>query len=228
MSTTTKRPPYPLQWPDGWPRTKSPDKPKFIEGHFARVRDSIIRQLQRKGGSHIVITSNLPTRADGLPYANARCDEPAVAVYWVEKGQERVIACDRWRTVGYNLRAIDLTINAMRGVDRWGSATMVEKVFAGFAALPAGSGEEHAPPPPASPVVRSWREVFDVPGVFSEHMKSAELLAFVKLRYRERIKDAHPDKGGDHAVAAELNAALAEAERELRTMLIRLTPTRIR
>src|SRR5574338_391053 len=204
MSTTIKRSPYPLQWPDGWPRTKWTERPKFIEGHFARVRDSIIRQLQRKGGSHIVITSNLPTRADGLPYANARCDEPGVAVYWVEKRQERVMACDRWRTVGYNLRAIDLTINAMRGVDRWGSATMVERVFAGFAALPAGSGDGHVPPPPAAPTVRPWREVFEVLGVFSDHVPAPELLAFVKLRHRERVKHAPPAKGGSHEAAADL------------------------
>lgn len=214
MSTTTKRSPYPLQWPDGWPRTKWTERPKFIEGHFAMVRDSIVRQLKRKGGSHIVITSNLPTRADGLPYANARCDEPAVAVYWVEKGQERVIACDRWRTVGYNLRAIDKTIEAIRGVDRWGTGTMVEKVFAGFAALPAGSGDEHVPPASA-PTVRPWREVFDIPGVFIDHMAKPELFALVKLRHRERIVLAHPDKGGDPAIAAELNAALDAAERDL-------------
>lgn len=215
MSTTTKRSSYPLQWPENWPRTKFRERPKFLEGHFARVRDSIIRQLQRKGGSHIVITSDLPTRADGLPYANARCDEAGVAVYWVEKGQERVIACDRWRTVGFNMRAIDLTINAMRGVDRWGTSTMVEKVFAGFAALPPGTGDEHVPPPPAAPTVRPWREVFDIPGVFIDHMAKPELFALIKRRHRERIAEAHPDKGGDPAIAAELNAALDAAERDL-------------
>jgi hypothetical protein len=30
------------------------------------------------------------------------------------------------------------------------------------------------------------------------------------------IKEAHPDVGGSHELAAELNAALAEAEQELK------------
>jgi len=40
-------------------------------------------------------------------------------------------------------------------------------------------------------------------------------LATVKTRHRDLIKKAHPDAGGSHEIAAELNAATAEAEREL-------------
>lgn len=210
----SKRSSFPLQWPEGWKRTNNRFKPKFIEGHFAVVRDSIIKQLNRMGGTHVVITSDLPTRGDGLPYANARCENPAVAVYWVKDGREHVIACDRWRTIGYNLRAIDMTLEAMRGIERWGSSKMVEQAFAGFAALPAGSSSERVPPP--APTVRPWRQVFEVSAI-ANHMSNSDLLFLVKHRHRERIKLVHPDKGGDNNVAAELNAALAEAERELRT-----------
>lgn len=37
------------------------------------------------------------------------------------------------------------------------------------------------------------------------------------LQWPEGWKEVHPDKGGDNNAAAELNAALAEAERELST-----------
>ena len=144
------RSPYPLQWPEGWKRTvnrqgrgTSPGQAKF-EGQFARDRDSVIRQLKRRG-SNIVITSDLPTRNDGVPYADAFARDPGIAVYWVEKGHERVIACDRWKTHALNMRAIDLSLEALRGLDRWGASEMVERAFAGFAALPAGSGEEFIP-----------------------------------------------------------------------------------
>ncbi len=212
--SVTKRPSFPLQWPEGWKREVNRSRPKFIEGHFAIVRDSVVRQLERMGGRHVVITSDLPTRADGLPYANARCEDPGIAVYWVKRGHEHVIACDRWRTIGYNLRSIDMTLAAMRGIDRWGSATMVEKAFAGFAALPPGSTAEYLPPAPA-PAVRPWRAVFDIATNLSDVLTKADLLALVKSRHRSMITVHHPDKGGDAAIAAELNAALAEAEREL-------------
>lgn len=202
------RSPYPLQWPDGWKRTTWRETPRF-QGQFARDRDSVIHQLKRMGCSNIVVTSDLPTRNDGLPYANATCTDPGIAVWWVKKGREQVIACDRWRTVSFNMRAIDLSIEAMRGIDRWGTSNMVERAFAGFAALPPGS-DGTLPPQPAK---RSWREVLGVPAVAG--LTNTDLLAIAKARHREAIKLAHPDAGGDVAVAAELNAALAEAESEL-------------
>lgn len=203
-----KREPYPLQWPDGWRRTTSRGVPRFT-GAFARDRDSVIHQLKMRRGSHIVVTSDLPTRNDGLPYANATCQDPGIAVYWIERGKEQVIACDRWRTVGQNMRAIDLSIEALRGLDRWGATEMVERAFAGFAALPPGSSTE-----PPQPVKRTWREVLEM--YFAcDSLALDEQLAVAKARHRRLIKEHHPDRGGDHARAAELNAALAEAEREL-------------
>ena len=98
---------YPLQWPPGWPRTRNrPKRPAFI-AQFARDRDHVIHQLRKRGSARIVITSDLPVRNDGLPYANASCSDPGIAVWWVEKGRERVMACDRWPSVAFNLRALD-------------------------------------------------------------------------------------------------------------------------
>src|SRR4051812_44885444 len=106
--------PYPLQWPAGWPRADVRHgrgtlsyQAKF-DTAFTRDRDSVIRQLKKRG-TNIVITSNLPTRGDGLPYEGNYGGDPGIAVYWVEKSTERVIACDRWKTPALNLRAIEMT-----------------------------------------------------------------------------------------------------------------------
>lgn len=212
-----KRDPYPLQWPSDWKRVAFRELPRF-KARFAQDRDSVIHQLKRMGGSHVVITSDLPTRNDGLPYANATCSDPGVAVYWVKRGRESVIACDRWRHVTYNLRAIDMTLEALRGIDRWGASTMVEKAFAGFAALPPPSGPEVVPPQPAK---RSWRDVLGsaingAPMMPWPDLGPDELLAVAKSRHRKLIVLAHPDAGGSQDLAAELNAAMAEAEQELK------------
>lgn len=208
----SKRLPYPLQWPAGWKRTDNwrRHKPRFVS-RFAQDRDSVLRQLKLRRGSHIVITSDLPVRNDGLPYANSNCSDPGIAVYWVEKGHEHVIACDRWRTVSDNLRAIEMSLDALRALDRWGASETVEKAFAGFAALPPGDGTHT---PPASPSKRPWRSVFSIEGVFAQ-LGHADLLAVVRSRYRMRMQTAHPDAGGSHELAAELNGALEEAELEL-------------
>jgi len=87
---------------------------------------------------------------------------------------------------------------------------MVERAFAGFAALPSGP-EAEAVSPSAK---KHWREVLSMLG-HVELLSSAEQRAIAKIRHREAIKLAHPDAGGTHEMAAEINAALAEAEEEL-------------
>jgi len=47
------------------------------------------------------------------------------------------LACDRWDKVQDNIYAIAMTIEPLRGIERWGSGSMVEQAFTGFFALPA-------------------------------------------------------------------------------------------
>lgn len=166
--------------------------------------------------THVVITSDLPTMENGQPIASGRCEDPGIAVYWIKNNHEHVIACDHWRSIGLNLRAIELTIKAMRGIDRWGSATMVDKVFSGFsAALPPGGTpkEPSSSPEPKKP--RHWRKVFNISSAFERSLPPDELLGYVKFKHRDLIKTAHPDAGGSTEHAAELNAALDEATKDL-------------
>lgn len=44
---------------------------------------------------------------------------------------------------------------------------------------------------------------------------SRPTLADVKAAYRQRMLDAHPDRGGTHEGALALNAAMEQARREL-------------
>lgn len=209
-----KRSSYPLQWPEGWKRHVNRGMPPFSANNFGKIRDSILRRL-RKRGTYAVITSDLPVRNDGQPYADARCQDPGVAVWWVEKGKEMVIACDRWKSLSHNLSAILRTLEAMDGIQRWGADSMVDRAFAGFAALPPPGATSDGTDEVMPAAMPNWREVFNFPGAF-ESLSASDKLAFVKLRYRERISQAHPDRGGDDInQAVILNAAMEAAEKEL-------------
>lgn len=222
---SSKREPFPLQWPDGWKRTKQGLRERSRFGFrgqvsFAQARNELLVELERLGAANVVITTDLPTRNDGLPYASGRADDPGVAVWFVmrdgSRWHERVFACDKWRTHAENMTAIARSIEAMRGLDRWGAGDVVARAFAGFAALPAGDSDT-----PAALKKQPWREVLGraangaplIP--WPEDLARDELLAVVKSRYRKLIQLAHPDAGGSHDRAAELNAAMAEAEAEL-------------
>jgi hypothetical protein len=202
---------YPLQWPPGRSRTDSwrRENAKF-EVTFARARDNIVAEIGRLAGRYpdpqIVISTNIALRRDGLPLANQRQpDDPGVAVYFLYKKRQMSFACDRWRKIEHNMQAIAKTIEALRGIARWGTGDMLEAAFTGFAALPpppaAGPGAA-----PAQPARRHWRDVFGTGVTNREQLQEV---------YRRLAATWHPDRGGDQTKMAELNAAREQALREL-------------
>lgn len=184
---------YPLQWPDGWPRTKSPQRSRF-QVSLRVARDELVEEIRRLGGRSVVISTNLKVRLDGLPYATQRMpDDPGVAVYFTLKGRQQCIPCDRWSKVQDNLQAIRKTVEALRGLERWGAKHMVDAAFRGFEALPGTSEQDW------------WRVLgFDGPQATRESIRD---------RYRELVRLRHPDKGGSHEEMQRLNDAYAAALR---------------
>jgi hypothetical protein len=76
-----------------------------------------------------------------LPYAKYKTpDDPGVAVYFELNGRSQVFACDKWDRVEDNLQAIRKTIEAIRGIERWGSSEMLNRIYKGFQALPEQTG----------------------------------------------------------------------------------------
>lgn len=191
---------YPLSWPIGWERTHPNQRvranfSKQIIRSFAVVRDELLNELKLLGAHRdsVVISSNVPLRRDGLPYSGMRQpDDVGVAIYFELGGEQRCFPCDRWDRVEDNLRAISLSINAMRGLERWGAKQMVDAAFTGFAALPDGSGGVLA----------------KVLGV-DPTMPRPE----VERAYRTWAKQHHPDVGGNADLFREVTAAYQDATR---------------
>jgi hypothetical protein len=189
---------FPLYWPPGRPRTpwNRRDKPRFVARSIFSVRKTLENELRLLGASKVILSTNVELRQDGEPYSNRRApDDPGVAVYFVRKGRELAIACDRWNTVEENIRAISDAVNAIRLIERRGTGEMVDAAFQGFAQLPA-----------AMTTYRHWTKVF---GLSPETDTD-----FVRDTYRDLARDNHPDRGGDTNKAAEINAAWAEFKKE--------------
>ena len=207
---------HPLTWPGGWRRTPATAR---AHAHFGRRTrssgqswsskrdltiaesiDRVLSELERFGFGRddIVISTNLPVRLDGLPRSDARNpDDPGAAVYWQERaGARRVIAIDQYLRVADNLAAIAATLEAMRAIERHGSAQILERAFTGFAALPA-------------PEARGWRQVMGLNELETD-------IVVIRAAFRKLAAERHPDRlTGSHDDMAELNAALAAAEKEL-------------
>jgi hypothetical protein len=190
----------PLTWPEGWPRTRYQQFSRLAKYSFGRARDEVIAELERLGASNIIISSNLQVRLDGLPYAGQRQpDDTGIAVYFELEGNQQCIPCDKWTTVEQNLRAIAKTIEALRGIERWGAKEMVNAAFRGFKALPAG-GEG------TIITARPWHEVLGVPPDASMYV--------IETAYKRLLHKVHPDKGGSVEQFTELQNAFKQAKEQ--------------
>ena len=133
---------YPLAWPPGWPRHKgTQDSDTRFKGptfHWDRVYRGLKDELRRIGATQIVVSTNQPLRNDGAPYAQQRnIHDVGVAVYFTRNGKALVMAQDRFRSIIGNMRSLTISIEGLRQMERHGGATMMERAFDGFAALPA-------------------------------------------------------------------------------------------
>jgi hypothetical protein len=106
---------YPLTWPGHVKRTAPTLRRRSrFKTNFAVTRDRLIDEIRRMGGRYPVISTNVETRRDGLPYANrSEPGDPGVAVYFEMDGRQLCIACDRWDLVKDNLHAVRLTVEAL-------------------------------------------------------------------------------------------------------------------
>ena len=186
---------YPLSWPATWSRSSGQERSRFGVT-FAVARDELLYELDLLGASDIVISTNIELRRDGLPYANR--PEPAdtgVAIYFHLGGRQQCIPVDRWDRVKDNLRAAGLTIQALRGLERWGAKHMVDAAFTGFAALPASgtSGE-------------AWWQVLGV--------RPDTPFGEINQAYLALVKTHHPDAGGDTEQFIRIQTAFDRACQE--------------
>jgi hypothetical protein len=186
-------PPYPLQWPQGVPRTaperriKSPFRTN-LDAAIRNVTDSL-RLFQKEAGvkiQHTQISSNV-TLLDKRPH------DPGAVAWFMMDGRWVAFGVDRFPTVEANVQAIHHIIEARRTELRYGGLAIVRQTFAAFAALPA-------------PQKADWWEVLGV----SKTASRAE----IEAAYRSLARDRHPDRGGTNEQMAALNEAREKALRE--------------
>jgi hypothetical protein len=182
---------YPLQWPVGRPRAKRRQNAQF-QMSLAKARDHLMNEIRLLGGRNPILSSNLVLRLDGLPRGNqSQPWDPGVAVYFTYKGKQHCFACDDWNRVEDNVRAVGKTIEALRGIARWGTGDMMERAFQGFTALPSPTQWWH---------------------VFGYDTTAGLTYPDVRDRYRKLAMQRHPDREGGTADAmAELSWAREKA-----------------
>lgn len=165
---------YPLCWPEGQARTRHLEPSRF-KTSFAVARDELANELIRLKAKHTVLSTNVELRVDGQPYASRKePSDPAVAAYFQWNDRQMCFACDKWDKVKDNIQAVRKTIEALRGIERWGSGDMMAAAFSGFEALPSPKHADH------------WRVVLGCP--------ECNDLEVIRDAYKSLANRYHPDK----------------------------------
>lgn len=186
---------YPTNWPVGRPRTAIRKPALFNSGGKALLFDQAVSRLAHQVDAvtprghrwrmrELTLSTNFELRADGRPRRDRGTpSDPGVAFFFELDGKPHLLACDRWDTIPGNIAAIAAHIEALRGQERWGVATLHE-AFAGHIALPAPE---------------QWWQVLG--------LTAAAPVDLINRRYRELARKAHPDHGGSEAAMSRLNTA---------------------
>lgn len=188
MAETRMAKAYPLIWPKGRERTKNRVQSRFSDKTIATALRPLKDELDRLRAQYIVISTNIPLKSNGDPYSDpGRMPDPGVAVYFRLKDKPYVLSCDRWLGVEENMYAIAKHIEALRGMERWGVASL-EQTFAGFKELPSNASEGEDP----------WA-VLEL-----EPMSSEEA---INKSHRRLALLSHPDRGGSQERMSRINTA---------------------
>lgn len=190
----------PLRWPDGWKRGQSrpPASAGRFQSTFDRSKQRFYRALEKLGARDVVVTSYMSLRLDGTPRSDsARRSVPdnGVAIYFTLENKAMAMARDAYDTPFDNFHSLTLALEYLQGLERHGGATMLERAFDGFMALP---DQAH------------WRAILG----FSAG--APVTLGEVEEAYRHGAKLCHADTGGGHEQMVKLNAAIAQARAELK------------
>lgn len=195
-----------------WLRPDRERKTSQFDATWTKTLTLLGREIQHLGGRDVVIEVDVreqDIRLDGGLRANARATSPAVVVAFdTPKHGPMLYRADRYgdrwsNRPGWqeNVRAVALTLESLRAVDRYG-ATETGQQYAGFKALPAGRAmpASHMTRDEALGVLGQWgRARYDLPPIPAEHVNTAP--DSLRSLHRAARRAAHPDRNnGDQTV----------------------------
>jgi len=129
---------YPLQWPQGWMRTKMQRSSRENQNDLSRRDGGVMTELKcgvTWGNPHIHAGKHHCTQLLNEHSGSHTCDQC-----------DAELSLDAVHIAAPALPAVepddkDAIIEAMRGIERWGAGEMMDRAFSGFKGLPAQASE---------------------------------------------------------------------------------------
>lgn len=182
-----------------WLRPAGKRKSSPFSAKWSDTRTLLIAEVQRLGGRDLVIEVDIPEtdfRINGELRSRAQFASPAVRVSFDSRLHGPMMhPCDTFTAASYrdgagwqqNVRAVALTLQSLRAVDRYGAADTGQQ-YQGFRAIGGGTPMPAGPPPMSS-------------GAAAELLRSyAPAGTPLEVAWRRAVRVTHPDTTtGDRA-----------------------------
>lgn len=190
-----------------WPGAATP-RSKRAKGRFTlpqkRTRYLLEQELGAIDAQDVFIRTWFrmdQIKADGWPYFGQVPRDPGVILTFTRQGQSVSMPCDHFKTFDDNLRAIALSLVALRKVDRY-NVTRSGEQYRGFTALPL--------PKDLSPG-NGFAASLAVLTALSGHTEQQIRKDFETLRsaFTVAARKTHPDHGGSTESFQQVRTAYA-------------------
>lgn len=193
-----------VDWPDGFERTDPADRErtskfqatvgattKEIENQLRMMEVESFRVSTGSGGAY--------TKSNGMPKSKANPEDPSFVLRWTKDDEDYAIACDAYKSLRSNCRAVFLWLKETRLRSKRPVVTG-QSEFATARLPPGEQSEEAVEGEPAHPFVgMEPHEVLDVSPDAPE--------AVVDGAFRAKVKRYHSDQGGNDAAVQALQEA---------------------
>ena len=182
-----------------WPgeRTRGRQHDRF-KSNYIRTLDLLECELKWLRAKDVVIQSGFTRqqlRNDGWPRAGERPTDPGIIISFQSPKGPLSFPCDRYNDFQANIRAIALSLEALRAVDRYGVTRQAEQ-YKGWQQIEApGSWKGFKNSEDAARFLCIKAYGTDSENEIRNLIEDAE---FRKNAYRRAASKLHPDQGGSH------------------------------
>lgn len=191
-----------------WPGKATPARMR-VRARFKASYAKTLRLLETELGAiearNVLIQAHFredQIRNDGWPYARASPSDVGVVLSFTRQGQVVSMPCDRFASFDDNLRAIALSLEALRMVDRYGVTRNGEQ-YRGFTSLPAPAGSADA----AAGIRQASALLAALGGIGESELRKD--FSSLRTAYTKAARATHPDYGGSPASFGDARNAYA-------------------